>query len=93
MAKSKALKMRQKRVREGKRNPEESRSPFAFTDMRTRKTKTKTELMNSTKHKNRVSYYGEDGSFLFIPSCSGSGLFAMANKISNFSRGTDLSSV
>ncbi|WP_435922139.1 hypothetical protein [Paenibacillus sp. DYY-L-2] len=64
MAKSQAKKMRDKLVREGKRNPELSRSPFAFSDMRTRKTKSKQELLNSGERKNRISYYGEDGSFL-----------------------------
>ncbi|RCX20462.1 hypothetical protein DFP94_103192 [Fontibacillus phaseoli] len=66
MAKSQAQKMRQKQVREGKRNPELSRSPFAFTDMRTRKTKSKQDQLNTSKHKNRISYYGDDGSFLFL---------------------------
>lgn len=41
MAKSSAKKVRDKAVREGTRNPECNRSPFVFSDMRTRKTKTK----------------------------------------------------
>lgn len=67
MAQSKAKKMRQKLVREGRRNPEESRSPFAFADLRSRKTKSKIEILNShkyrSKNKNHDSFYGDDGSF------------------------------
>lgn len=65
MAKSSAKKQRDKLSREGRRNPEAGRSPFAFTDMRTRKTKTKHEMMYLIKHKNRVSASGDDGSFYF----------------------------
>jgi len=36
MAKSKAKKLREKLAREGNMNPEAKRSPFVFTDMRTR---------------------------------------------------------
>ncbi|MDN4070662.1 hypothetical protein QYF50_22415 [Paenibacillus vini] len=82
MAKSHAQKMRQKLVREGKRNPELSRSPFAFADMRMRKTKSKQEQMNSSKYKNRISSYGDDGSFLFSPECSGPWFLAMVKKTS-----------
>lgn len=66
MAKSKAKRMRDKLTREGKRNPELSRSPFAAADLRTRRTKTKQELIHQNKHKrkNLISFYGEDGSFL-----------------------------
>ncbi|MFD3261354.1 hypothetical protein ACE3MQ_22405 [Paenibacillus lentus] len=65
MAKSKAKRMRDKIAREGRRNPELSRSPFATTDLRTRRTKTKQELMSQNKHKqkNLISFYGDDGSF------------------------------
>ncbi|GGH13129.1 hypothetical protein [Paenibacillus segetis] len=63
MATSKAKKIRQKIAREGKRNPEAGRSPFATTDMRTRRTKTKLEQLNRSKYKNHSSIYGDDGSF------------------------------
>ncbi|GGE26624.1 hypothetical protein GCM10011391_01160 [Pullulanibacillus camelliae] len=66
MADSKAKKWRKKRVREGHRNPELSRSPFALADMRTRKTTTKKELLYKHKHKNRLTDPGEKGSFLFL---------------------------
>ncbi|MCM3699962.1 hypothetical protein M3216_11145 [Paenibacillus macerans] len=79
MAQSKAKKLRNKQIREGKRNPELSRSPFAFTDMRTRKTKTKLEQMNKPKYKNHAFAYGDDGSFYFF----GESVFlAMVKKIS-----------
>ncbi|GEL77052.1 hypothetical protein TMU01_12870 [Tenuibacillus multivorans] len=65
MGKSKAKKIREKMQREGKRNPEWSRSPFTFSDMRTRKTKTKKDVLYRTKHKNQLSNGGKDGSFLF----------------------------
>ncbi|AWB43826.1 hypothetical protein DCC85_06025 [Paenibacillus sp. CAA11] len=66
MAKSAARKQRDKLVREGKRNPADSRSMFAAIDLRSRTTKTKKELLNSSRHlKNQFSKYGEDGSFLF----------------------------
>lgn len=82
MAKSQAKKMRQKLEREGKRNPELSRSPFAFTDLRTRKTKSKQEQLTRSKYKNRISYYGDDGSFLFGSDCSEPGLLEMVKKTS-----------
>ncbi|TFB14196.1 hypothetical protein E3U55_14195 [Filobacillus milosensis] len=65
MGKSRAKKIREKMQREGKRSPELSRSPFAFTDMRTRKTKTKKDMLYRTKHKNQLSKDGRDGSFYF----------------------------
>ncbi|GIP22601.1 hypothetical protein [Paenibacillus sp. J22TS3] len=69
MAKSSAKKHRDKLAREGRRNPEAGRSPFAFADMRTRKTKTKQEIKYLIKHKNRISAGGDDGSFyLYITS-------------------------
>ncbi|MEH7124911.1 hypothetical protein V7127_16930 [Bacillus sp. JJ1773] len=66
MAKSKAKKQREKSVREGKRNPECSRSTFVFTDMRTRTTKTKKDYLNRQKHKNHTLVDGSDGSFYFV---------------------------
>jgi hypothetical protein len=63
LAKSKAKKIREKIVREGKRNPETSRSPFVFTDMRTRRTKTKKDYLYRNNRKNHSSHEGNDGSF------------------------------
>ncbi|GGB59213.1 hypothetical protein F3157_16185 [Virgibacillus dakarensis] len=65
MAKSKALKKRQKLVREGRLNPVASRSPFSQLDLRTRKTKTKKDHLYRTKHKNRPPYNRENDSFYF----------------------------
>lgn len=65
MAQSKAKKNRRKLIREGKRNPELGRSPFAFADLRTRKTKTKQDCITKQKYKNHGSFYGDDGSFYF----------------------------
>jgi polyhydroxyalkanoate synthesis regulator phasin len=65
MAKSKAQKLRAKLVREGRMNPEEKRSPFVFTDMRTRTTKTKKDRIYQYKQKNHQSQDGYDGSFYF----------------------------
>lgn len=70
MARSKAKKLRQKLVREGKRSPELSRSPFALTDLRTRKTKTKREQIHTQKYKNHASCYGDDGSLFWLPAVS-----------------------
>ncbi|KAB2333478.1 hypothetical protein [Bacillus mesophilum] len=66
MAKSAAKKKREKLVREGRRNPEQSRSPFAGTDMSTRKTKTKNETLYRIKHKNHSLDEDHDGSFLLF---------------------------
>jgi polyhydroxyalkanoate synthesis regulator phasin len=66
LAKSKAKKLRDKLVREGRMNPEEKRSPFVFTDMRMRTTKTKKEHIYQYKHKNHQSQEGNDGSFLYV---------------------------
>lgn len=63
MAKSKARKMREKLVREGKRNPENGRSPFVGIDMQTRMTKTKKDHLYRNKHKNQSFRDGNDGSF------------------------------
>ena len=66
MAKSEAKKKREKIKREGKRNPEAGRSPYVFTDMTTRKTKTKKEKLYQEKHKGRVySDNGDSRSYLF----------------------------
>jgi hypothetical protein len=66
VAKSKAQKLREKIVREGRRNPEEKRSPFVYTDMRARMTKTKKDYLYQFKHKNHHSQDGNDGSFYFV---------------------------
>ncbi|WP_010676513.1 hypothetical protein [Bacillus timonensis] len=66
MAKSNARKKREKLVREGKRNPENGRSPFALFDMQSRLTKTKKDHLYRTKHKNQSFTDGNDGSFLFV---------------------------
>ena len=65
MAKSKAKKLREKLAREGNMNPEAKRSPFVFTDMRTRATKTKKDHLYQFKHKNHQTRDGNDGSFYF----------------------------
>lgn len=63
MGKSNAKKWRDKQEQEGKRNPESSRSSFAFADLRTRKTKTKKDYLFRNKHKNHLSQRDKDGSF------------------------------
>ena len=65
MAKSKAKKLRDKLAREGKLNPEMMRSPFVYSDMRTRVTKTKKDHIYQFKHKNHQNQDGNDGSFYF----------------------------
>jgi hypothetical protein len=65
VAKSKAKKLREKLAREGKSNPETKRSPFVFSDMRTRVTKTKKDHLYQFKRKNHQSQDGNDGSFYF----------------------------
>ncbi|WP_026678317.1 hypothetical protein [Fictibacillus gelatini] len=60
MAKSDARKKRDRLVREGKRNPIENRGVYALADLRTRKTKTKAEMLQQQKHKGRLSFYDED---------------------------------
>ncbi|WP_404450631.1 hypothetical protein LG329_09755 [Virgibacillus necropolis] len=65
MSKSKALKKREKLVREGRRNPESGRSPFAQLDLRPRKTKNKKDLLYKNKHKNRNPKQLENDSSLF----------------------------
>lgn len=67
MAKSRAKKLREKLAREGRRNPEANRSPYAFTDLKTRRTKTKKDHLYQFKHKkNQSSHFGDDGSFYFL---------------------------
>ncbi len=51
MSKSKAKKHREKRVREGKRNPALNRGVYAMADLATRKTKTKQESIQRQKHR------------------------------------------
>ncbi|MEJ8306734.1 hypothetical protein [Saccharibacillus sacchari] len=69
MAKSASRKMRDKRVREGKADVTEWRSPFAAMDMRMRRTKTKQDLLNQIarkgRHKNPNFTGGDEGSFYF----------------------------
>ncbi len=75
MAKSKARKLRDKIVREGLRNPMANRSVFAneemYKIMATKKTKTKKEKLNQTKHKKRLSStgYSEDNRFYYYTAC------------------------
>ncbi|MFC5463421.1 hypothetical protein [Lederbergia graminis] len=66
MATSKAKKQRQKLVREGRRNPAENRSPYAFSDLRTRTTKTKKDRLYKEKHKNHALHGGKDGFYVFL---------------------------
>jgi hypothetical protein len=66
VAKSTARKRREKLTREGKMNPEVKRSPFVFSDMRTRATKTRKDHLFQYKHKNHQSQEGNDGSFYLI---------------------------
>jgi hypothetical protein len=68
MAKSKAKKLREKLTRESRINPEKKRSPFVFTDLRTRRTKTKKDHLYQFKHKNHQSHEGYDGSFYLLVS-------------------------
>ncbi|MED1864487.1 hypothetical protein P4V41_13555 [Fictibacillus nanhaiensis] len=76
MAKSKAKKMREKCVREGKRNPILDRSAFAqgemYNLMTTKRTKSRSEKLNRIKHKKRLSSTGfsEDHSRSFVYTAS-----------------------
>lgn len=69
MAKSAARKIREKRIREGKMDIAAMRGPFALSDLRTRRTKTKQETISRIKHKdpykNPNFTGGDEGSFLF----------------------------
>ncbi|WLD93913.1 hypothetical protein MOJ78_03055 [Alkalihalobacillus sp. AL-G] len=60
MAKSRAQRIRQKKVQEGKLNPESGRGTYAFADMRTRTTKTKKDKLYQRKHKGRLSNHSND---------------------------------
>lgn len=51
MSRSKAKKQREKRIREGKRNPALNRGVYAMADLATRKTKTKQEYMEQQRQK------------------------------------------
>lgn len=59
MSKSKARKLRDRMIREGKRNPSDNRGIYALADLRTRKTKTKQQKKMQNKHKGRLSGYGQ----------------------------------
>ncbi|MDQ0208442.1 hypothetical protein [Alkalicoccobacillus murimartini] len=63
MARSKASKHRQKLEREGRRNPENNRSPYAFADLTTRRTKTKKDYVYKRKPKNHLFPSGDNDSF------------------------------
>lgn len=70
MAKSKAKKLREKLVRSGSMNPEAKRSPFAFSDLRTRTTKTKKDYQYQYKNQNHhFQEEGKDGSFYVHRQC------------------------
>lgn len=66
MGKSNALRKREKQVREGRRDPENGRSPFAKFDLQTRKTKNKEDIIYKNKHKNRDPRHWEDDSCLIM---------------------------
>lgn len=91
MARSSASKKRIKAVREGKRDPLLSRSPFAKSDLRSRTTKTKQEALNSNKYKNRISYGGDGGSYLFSSGSALRGSFVIVKNSSYISRSSVLS--
>lgn len=63
MAKSAAKKARDKRIQAGRLDPAIGRSRFSAFDMRTRTTKTRKDVLYSSKHKNRFSQGERDGSF------------------------------
>ncbi len=60
MAKSKAKKLSNKQVREGRRNPEIGRGTYALANLTTKMTKTKKEKLNQLYKKERQSRYGGD---------------------------------
>ncbi|ASN03870.1 hypothetical protein [Virgibacillus necropolis] len=64
MGKSYARRQREKRIREGRPNPVNSRSPFAQLDLRTRKTKSKKDILYRNKYKNRNPKQWEGDSYL-----------------------------
>jgi hypothetical protein len=63
MARSKAQKQRKKLEREGIRNPSKNRSPYAFADLATRKTKTKKDYLYKRTSLNHSIRTGDDDSF------------------------------
>lgn len=63
MARSKAQKHRKKLEREGRRNPSQNRSPYAFADLATRKTKTKKDNLYKRTSLNHSIRTGDDDSF------------------------------
>ena len=65
MARSHAKKKRLKLMREGRMNPEDSRSPFAELDLSTRMTKTKKGIQYRRKHKNRLPNHWDSDSFYY----------------------------
>ncbi|MFK3939155.1 hypothetical protein ACI2JA_16770 [Alkalihalobacillus sp. NPDC078783] len=65
MARSKAQKHRKKLEREGMRNPSKNRSPYAFADLATRKTKTKKDFLNKRTSLNHSIRTGDDDSFFY----------------------------
>ncbi|ASK61843.1 hypothetical protein CFK37_06555 [Virgibacillus phasianinus] len=65
MGKSNARKKREKRIREGRPDPVNSRSPFARLDLRTKMTKTKKDILYQNKHKNRNPKQRENDSFYY----------------------------
>lgn len=69
MAKSNAKKFREKMEREGRRNPESSRSIFAsvecYKQMTSKISKTKKDKLYRNKFKNRIEHSNYDGSFYF----------------------------
>ncbi len=69
MAKSKAKKQREKRVREGRLNPEIKRSPFHTLDLSTRKTKTKKDVLYQNKYKNHSFDEKKDGFYFVMNGC------------------------
>ncbi|TCP24531.1 hypothetical protein EV207_12430 [Scopulibacillus darangshiensis] len=60
MTKSRARKIREKRIQEGRRNPSADRGIYALADLRTRKTKTKMEKLYQHKHKGRLSNHEDN---------------------------------
>ncbi|MFD2208594.1 hypothetical protein ACFSMW_02635 [Virgibacillus halophilus] len=68
MSKSQAQKIREQRIRAGKRDPQLNRSPFALLNLASRKTKTKKDHIYRTKHKNRHFPAQENDSFYLLVS-------------------------
>ncbi|MFD1173169.1 hypothetical protein [Oceanobacillus picturae] len=66
MSRSKAQKVRQKQIREGRMDPAKLRSPYTELDLQTRKTKTKKDHLYRMKHQNRYPDHQGDGSFLCL---------------------------